>query len=75
MTKSQPLIYEKVSDKLGVSVSECTFFDDNLIALSTAKRAGMRTIRVYDKSSDAFTDEIKRIAHAFIYDFCEISLL
>ena len=57
---------------LGADVSDCTFFDDNIIALTNAKLSGMRAVGVYDKSSDALVDDIKAIGDSYIYNFSEI---
>ena len=74
LTKAQPLIYKNAASLLGASVSDCMFFDDNYIALSTAKEAGMIAIGVYDRSSDELVEDMKSIADKYIYDFSEIIL-
>ena len=61
-----------VAKKLGVTVQEVLFLDDNLNADKTAKTAGMKVCGVYDESSKEYVDEIKRIADFYIYDFSEL---
>lgn len=73
--KSDVRIYERAAQALGLSVADCIFADDNYIAVLTAKKAGMRTIGVYDASSENFESEIRAAADAYIRDFSEISLL
>ncbi len=70
-TKSDPKIYLSAAEKLGVSVGQVAFFDDNLHAVKTAKEAGAFTIGVYDVSGKAFTSELKSTAHGFIDSFAE----
>ena len=70
--KSEPQIYKDAATRLGVTVSECTFLDDNFNAVSAAKEAGMISVGVYDESSDEFVDEIKKIADNYIYNFKEL---
>ena len=72
LVKSDTKIYTEVAKKLGVNLCDCTFFDDNIIALSTAAKAGMTTIGVYDKSSDCLEQQIREITNGYIYDFSQI---
>ena len=72
LSKAAPDIYLRAAELLGADVSDCTFFDDNIIALTNAKLSGMRAVGVYDKSSDALVDDIKAIGDSYIYNFSEI---
>lgn len=72
LTKAQTAIYTKVAEKLNTCVSDCTFFDDNYIALSTAKAAGMHTVGVYDSSSAEFEKAMTDLADKYIHSFSEI---
>ncbi len=71
-TKADPAIYRMAADKIGACVSSATFLDDNLGALKTGKKAGMRVIGVYDESSADAMEEIKREADGYILDFSEL---
>lgn len=71
-TKSDPAIYEKAAGRLGKSVGDVLFLDDNYNADKTAKKAGMKVCGVFDKSSIEYTDDIKSIADHYIYDFNEL---
>ena len=68
-TKSDTGIYLSAADKLGTKVSEIAFFDDNLHAVTTAKSAGAYTVGVYDDSGKAFTEELKAVAHRYLFTF------
>lgn len=72
MKKSEPEIYHAAAKRLGADVSEITFFDDNLQALQTAKRAGLRTVGVFDASSADCAEEIKATADRYILTFGEL---
>lgn len=72
MKKSEPEIYLAAAERLGVDVSDITFFDDNLVALQAAKRAGLRTVGVFDASSEDCQDEIKTAADDYIVTFGEL---
>lgn len=72
MKKSEPEIYHAAAKRLGADVSEITFFDDNLQALQTAKRAGLRTVGVFDASSADCAEEIKATADRYILTFGDL---
>lgn len=62
--KRHPLIYEKAAEYLGAEPGEIFVFEDALYALVTAKRAGFRTVGVYDRfGGDA--EELKRQADVY----------
>ena len=71
MSKSDPLIYKKVAEKLDKPVDSIVFFDDNYNADKAAKVAGMAVCGVYDSSSEEYIDEIKGISDYYIYNFSE----
>lgn len=71
-TKSDPEIYRMAAERMGVSVGDVIFLDDNYNADVTAKRAGMIVYGVYDDSSAEYTDEIKAATDGYIYDFSEL---
>ena len=50
----------------------CIMVDDNLHVLETAKRVGMATIGVYDESSKAVAEEMRRVADKYVEDFAEL---
>ncbi len=71
-TKADPKIYHAVAARLGTTVDNCIFFDDNINADRTAKEAGMEVVGVYDESSKDCVEEIKAVADCYIYRFDEI---
>ena len=71
-TKANPEIYRMAAEKIGLSVGEILFVDDNLNADKTAASAGMKVAGVYDKSSEEYTDEIKSATDYYINNFCDL---
>jgi len=72
-TKADPDIYVKAAERLGRPVDEVLFLDDNFNADKTAKSAGMKVCGVFDESSAEYSEDIKKIADYYIYDFSELS--
>ena len=71
-TKTDPLIYHRVAELIGVPVQDVIFLDDNYNADLAAVRAGMRVFGVYDRSGAEYAEEIKAITERYIYDFSEL---
>ncbi len=71
-TKADPEIYKMAAQRIGASVQDIMFLDDNLNANLTAKKAGMMACGVYDKSSDEYIEQIKAATDFYIYDFYEL---
>jgi HAD superfamily hydrolase (TIGR01509 family) len=71
-TKAETRIYSMAAERLGKSVEECTFVDDNTGAVSVAKQAGMISVGIFDESSADFADEMKRVSDRYIMDFSEL---
>ncbi len=71
-TKADPEIYKMAADRIGVSVENVIFLDDNLNAVKTAKQAGMKAYGVYDASSEEYTEEIKQASDRYISDFAQL---
>lgn len=71
-TKADVNIYKMAAERMGVSISDVVFLDDNLDANETAKRAGCTVIGVFDESSAEYAEQIKKIADGYIYRFSEL---
>lgn len=71
-TKANPEIYKMAAERMGATVSEVLFLDDNYNADVTAKKAGMKVCAVYDESSKDYADEMKAATDYYIYDFSEL---
>ena len=71
-SKTDPEIYVKAAEKMGVTTEEVLFLDDNYNADKTAKSAGMKVCGVYDKTSEEYVEEMKALCDYYIYDFSEL---
>ncbi len=71
-TKSDPVIYVESAKRLGKTVEEVIFLDDNIGACRTAKTAGMKVIGVYDDSSAEYAEEMKSELDGYIVKFSEL---
>ncbi len=71
-TKADPNIYRLAAEKMGVTVDQVLFLDDNINADITAKESGMLVCGVYDDSSADMVEEMKSVCDMYIYDFAEL---
>ena len=69
--KEEPEIYLLASRMLGVPPDHCTVFEDLLVAVDSAKRAGMKVWAMYDQSSAKDWDSIRSEADGTITDFAQ----
>jgi len=72
LAKTNVEIYRLAVSKTGGKVSDALFFDDNLGALKTAKKAGLYTVGVFDETGKPFMEDIIKTADKFIYSFNDI---
>ena len=70
--KPNPEIYLRVMEELGVSANECLVFEDSLIGIEAAKRAGMESVAVYDRYSDGEREQIHALADYRIRSYTEL---
>ncbi len=71
-TKANPEIYVKVAEKLGITVSNVLFLDDNINADKTAKQAGMKVCGVFDPSSKDCVQEMQSVCDYYVFDMNEL---
>ncbi len=72
LKKDNVEIYFEVAKKLNCKPSDIVFYDDNLIALTTCKKAGLETVGIYDKCSDFDQDNIKKIVDKYVLSFRDL---
>ena len=72
MNKANPEIYLQAAKRLGVSVEEILFLDDNPNADRAAKAAGMKVCGVYDDFTAEFAEQMKQENDYYIRDFAEL---
>jgi HAD superfamily hydrolase (TIGR01509 family) len=71
-TKANPAIYEMAAERLGASVGDIVFVDDNIGAVRTAKTAGMQAFGIFDKSSEEYVSDFESIADRYLWSFREL---
>lgn len=71
-TKADPDIYRRAAARMGSSVEDVLFLDDNINADTVAKSAGMQVCGVYDDSSKDMVEQMKAATDFYIYDFKEL---
>jgi len=64
--KHKPDIYLAAAEFMGTIPEETWVFEDALYAIKTAKRAGFKTVGVYDEFSRDDFDEIKKAADIYL---------
>ena len=72
LRKNNTQIYVEAASRMGCSVEEIIFVDDNAIALKTAKKAGCKTVGVFDITSEDSAEEIKATVDKYVMSFKEL---
>ena len=70
-SKDNTELYIDVAKKLSVRINECIVIDDSIVPVRTAKKAGAIVYAVYDKTSEIFKEEMKKIADRYLNDLSE----
>ena len=68
-----PLFYE-VAKRIGCENGQIHYFDDSLIALANAKKAGYFTYAVYDAQNEEEIAEMLQRHNVYVQSFCDLSL-
>ncbi len=71
-TKGDLRIYQAAAERLGVAVKDIRFVDDALHALKVAKKAGVKTVGVYEKYSTSTEEEIRAVADTYVHTLREL---
>lgn len=72
LSKGSPEIYHRAAERLGCTIDDIVFFDDNLLALTAAKKAGLEVVGVYDKFSREDRESIRQLVHRYIDSFSQL---
>lgn len=67
--KGSPDIYLHISDSFGLTPNECIVFEDLLVGIRTAKKAGYKVVGVKEISSLDKEKEIREIADLYISNY------
>ena len=64
--KEKPDIFLTALDYLGTDINETYVFEDSLLALETSKKAGFKTVGIYDANNPYTEEDIKKLSDVFI---------
>ena len=70
--KPDPAIYNMVLETLGAKPGECLVFEDSLVGVEAAKKAGLTVVAMYDKYSDGERPEINALADYTFDNFTQL---
>lgn len=69
--KPNPEVFLKVVEELKVKKEETLIFEDSLVGVEAAQRAGIEVVAVYDKYSDEEREAINQLSDFQIKDYSE----
>ena len=72
VNKGNPDIYLLAAERLGIKPEECVVYEDIVLGISGAKKAGFKTCAIYDDTNAAQTDELKRLSDHYITGWKEL---
>lgn len=64
--KGNPDVYLLAAQRIGVKPQSCIIFEDIVLGIDTAKRAGFETCAVYDPTNRDETDALKQLSDHYI---------
>ncbi len=70
--KPDPEVYRRAMADGGLAPEQCLVFEDSLAGVQAAKAAGIETIAVYDRYSDADRDAINALADGAVDSFAAL---
>lgn len=70
--KSTPEAFIELSEKIGFDPKNTWLFEDNLPAMVAAKKTGIKTATIYEKSNRTPPDEFKQKTDRFYTDFSDL---
>ncbi|WP_139651850.1 HAD family hydrolase [Raoultibacter phocaeensis] len=73
-SKREPAVFNQACKLMGTSIAETWGFEDSLYALRTLKRAGYRTVGVYDTDLAGTFEELSEVADVTVRSFFELDV-
>ncbi|MGN0181692.1 MAG: HAD family hydrolase [Candidatus Ornithomonoglobus sp.] len=70
--KSQPDIYLLAAKRLGLAPNDCTVYEDIITGIMSAKKAGFKTVAIYDKTSAHDKERLLRHSDRYITGWGEL---
>lgn len=72
-SKTDPLVYDRVLEKIGTDKASTWVFEDAVYAAKTVKASGYNLVGIYDESEPE-TEVLEQLADIYIHNFSEIEL-
>ncbi len=72
--EKSPAVYLNALESMGTRRAETWIFEDVLHGIRTAKKAGFRTVGVYDASSESYQEHIMNEASIYLKDLTEFEI-
>lgn len=70
--KPSPEVYNRVMELLGLSSEECLVFEDSLVGVEAARKAGIEVAAIHDKYSENDRRQIEESVSRSFHDFDEV---
>lgn len=64
--KEKPDVFLNAAEYLGADISQTWVFEDSLLALTTARKAGFKTVGIFDKNNPYTVEQLKAVSDIFI---------
>ena len=75
VSKTEPVIYRKALEVLGLEKDEVAIFEDALYAARTVKRDGFTLVGIYDDSMKDYQEELKSLADLYVPDYPSVDVV
>lgn len=72
-SKTDPLVYDRVLEKIGTDKASTWVFEDAVYAAKTVKASGYNLVGIYDESEPE-TEVLEQLADIYIHNYSEIEL-
>lgn len=72
-SKTDPLVYDRVLEKIGTDKASTWVFEDAVYAAKTVKANGYNLVGIYDESEPE-TEVLEQLADIYIHNYSEIEL-
>ena len=72
VNKTNPDVYLLAAERIGVAPADCVVFEDIEGGIRGAKKAGMRTVAVRDRTNLHITQKLRQLADCYIDSWKEL---
>ena len=72
VNKGNPDIYLLAAERIGLKPQDCTVYEDIVLGLETAHKAGFKTCAIYDDTNSYETQRLKQVSDRYITGWEEL---